>query len=1076
MQLGDLISGSASAAAGYAYLLIQPLGVPGLFGQALLARRTDTDELVVVKSMRADRPAEDRERFLHEARTLERLAEHEERAGRHYAVRLLDQSPPDAPEVFLVLERAAGQNVLEQIVDQVADWQHAPLDERLALEVAWQLAQALRIAHQAGICYDDMKLENLFWSAERPDDPLRIIDWNVTSELAERGTVAGDWARFGARLYELRTGSRIGVDHAGTLLGAGPAGPLWQQLPDGTRDLIAQALGMRYADDEALLRDLRREREQARLDWPALIERAQIADGAGQSIEVRAPVSRAMRLLEALPPDHPARADGLAACADLRQRAALRGGQASARALESAVQSLARNEPRLAIERFQKAYADTGSRDPRPRRWLWLAQLAAEQPERFYSQRAGLEAGVAALGQGDPHTAAARFAEVCLADPDLEPAQQLRAEALALAAATGDELPAALGWLAQLNGASERFPDLQALRAELQTRHVDLQRRAAAQARERELWGAAQSALAAAAAAEHDEALDTALRHVERALAAIEQMLAGGCSPELEPAVRAGRELAHAHLERLTHMQQIRQLPDLMNSPDPRQRRQALGRAEQLIPDWSNLGKLRKQVRQIENCFAALERARAEPQPATIAQALVALDALERMGVKLDQAGGALQQARHDLLARQAALTDGYAREQIAAGLQIAEQARLGLSRARAVDALAALDQIDARGCSQALLDELARARGLAADLDRVLELAAEQRAPIDAALARGELGPAGRMAQQLAHSYPQLPSLAGEAAEIEQVFWGQLIADARGLAAEYRHASLKSASAGAVAGWDARQAALLAQRQGLALPGAQPTEQQTELAAEAERAFDELAEARAGWLRRREQAVAELIAWLDQAERELAAGDAHAARELLAHIHTMYLADDAFEQGLDPLLARAERLAAALRRHHEAELGEMRALAAQLNSSAAQLHYARLQQIAADDGPRAEADAQALWDDIRRRAEQILRDADRVERPADPAVGERHAQLVAALAAVHELAAQLAPQLEGQLADLAADLRRAHEQAGQQLALLQAEERASLAALHAQQRLILRVLAGLGLAMVLFAIVAIVV
>ena len=46
MQLGDLISGSASAAAGYAYLLIQPLGVPGLFGQALLARRTDTDELV----------------------------------------------------------------------------------------------------------------------------------------------------------------------------------------------------------------------------------------------------------------------------------------------------------------------------------------------------------------------------------------------------------------------------------------------------------------------------------------------------------------------------------------------------------------------------------------------------------------------------------------------------------------------------------------------------------------------------------------------------------------------------------------------------------------------------------------------------------------------------------------------------------------------------------------------------------------------------------------------------------------------------------------------------------------------
>ena len=45
-----------------------------------------------------------------------------------------------------------------------------------------------------------MKLDNLFWDHERLDDPLRIIDWNVTSSVAERG-VAGDWARFGALFF-----------------------------------------------------------------------------------------------------------------------------------------------------------------------------------------------------------------------------------------------------------------------------------------------------------------------------------------------------------------------------------------------------------------------------------------------------------------------------------------------------------------------------------------------------------------------------------------------------------------------------------------------------------------------------------------------------------------------------------------------------------------------------------------------------------------------------------------------------------------------------------------------------------
>src|SRR5262249_55098026 len=307
MQVGDIIKGVKGEAAGVAYLVMQSIGAPGLFGQAFVCRRTDGSAEAVVKTMRAGRPHDGRERFFQEAATLERMAEFEGRAGKHYAVRLLDQSSPDAGETFIVLERAGGQNVLDDMLRQIVDWRHAPLDEQLALEIARHFAQALRIAHQAGICYDDMKLDNLFWNAERPDDPLRIIDWNVTSSVAERG-VAGDWARYGARLYELCTGERIGVNRDGTILGEWPAGARWQQLPEGIRDIITQALNLRYTDDVVLLRDLNRESEQARMSWPDLLERATIADGEGQTIDVLTPVGRAERLLHALPPDDPHRA------------------------------------------------------------------------------------------------------------------------------------------------------------------------------------------------------------------------------------------------------------------------------------------------------------------------------------------------------------------------------------------------------------------------------------------------------------------------------------------------------------------------------------------------------------------------------------------------------------------------------------------------------------------------------------------------------------------------------------------------------------------------------------------------
>src|SRR5215207_4212705 len=119
MQVGDIIKGVKGEAAGIAYLVMQTLGTPGLFGQAFLCRRTDDNSEVVVKTLRAGRPHADRERFFQEAGTLERMAEFEQRAGKHYAVRLLDQSAPNATEIFIVLERAGGQNVLDGLLRQI---------------------------------------------------------------------------------------------------------------------------------------------------------------------------------------------------------------------------------------------------------------------------------------------------------------------------------------------------------------------------------------------------------------------------------------------------------------------------------------------------------------------------------------------------------------------------------------------------------------------------------------------------------------------------------------------------------------------------------------------------------------------------------------------------------------------------------------------------------------------------------------------------------------------------------------------------------------------------------------------
>lgn len=1028
MQAGDIIHGATAEAPGRAYLVIKPLGTPGLFGQAWLCRRADDDAEVVVKTLRAGRSAGDHERFWQEARTLECVAAAEERAGKHYAVRLLDHSAADAPEIFLVLERAVGQNVLEDLVEAVLDWQHAPLDERLALEIAWQLAQALRIVHQAGICYDDMKLDNLFWSAERPDDPLRIIDWNVTSSVAERGGVAGDWARFGARLYELRTGARIGIHHDGTMLGAGPGGPVWASLPEGLRDLIEQALSLRYADDDALLRDLEREREQLGLGWAELLDRATIADGASQTIEVLAPLSRAERQLRALPLDDPQRDPALAAAAELRQRAAARRGVASARAIDNALQALARNEPRLAAERFQKAYAESGGRDPRPRRWLWLAQLAAEAPKQYRALKQNLEAGVAALSGDNLPAAREHLARASQAAPDIPTLSWLIYETDALLAATGDRPADGLAGLERLGDALEQYPDLKATRDNLRRTQAVRQRQLAALAHEQEVWAAATREAEAAAQAEAHGQDERALRHAEHALAGLEQLLTDGCTPEVEQAARASRETLTTHLDQLSWRIRARHIPEWARSADPRQRQAALTLAEQIIPSWGDLPELRKQMRQIDACFTILDRARADERVGALEQALAALDVLDRLGVKINPAGVELRAIRQEFAGRRAELLSGQIRARIQSARALVDEARQQLSAAACESAAQLLREIEAQALTPQAREELDAALAQAGDLSRALARVAERRDEVARAVAARDLGGACRLAQQLALDFAQLPRLAEEAVAIEQELWAQLSGQARELAAEYDRLSLRHGAAAHLSDLEARGARLVAQRRAVSRLGEPAHPERAALSAQADHQLAELEQSQARWQERRSIGLAELIGYIKQAETAASQGDSVAALAILKSIDEGYLPPDPHAHGLEPLLIRKERLAHELSRQREALLARARDLQARLDDPAAPLAYDELVEPFAEHAAPLDPEIQPIWQAIQERAWRLRQEHDRVERGELAAIGAQGERLQSAVAAQGErLDAALAAQAQ-RLADVLAALERAAE------------------------------------------------
>lgn len=251
----------------------------GLYGYTWLAYR-ESDKLPVVIKL-SNNPDTGLKVLQAEANTLRELEIAEKKFQQHYAIRLLDDALNQSP-AFLVLELASGQNVLYDLLHKIDQWPLQPDKEALFLEIAFHFARALQITHSAGYVYDDMKLENLFWNKEHnPQHPLRIIDWNVVSPTLKRG-VAPDWARFGARLFQMMTGQTLNVDTEGYLTPPRPeVRKEWDWLPLDIQLIVQSAIDRRYLEDEMIIADLKNVSQ--RLELPS----SDLARKAGKALEAR---------------------------------------------------------------------------------------------------------------------------------------------------------------------------------------------------------------------------------------------------------------------------------------------------------------------------------------------------------------------------------------------------------------------------------------------------------------------------------------------------------------------------------------------------------------------------------------------------------------------------------------------------------------------------------------------------------------------------------------------------------------------------------------------------------------------
>jgi len=146
----------------------------GAHGEVYEARHVDRDDDAAVKLLRREHLSEPTTvaRFLREVRATGALAS-------PHVVRVLATSEPDAPVLFLVMERLSGVTLAERL-------RRTPvLPANEVLQLVTEVGAAIDAAREAGVVHRDLKPPNLFLT----DTAWKVLDYGVASLADASGTL-----------------------------------------------------------------------------------------------------------------------------------------------------------------------------------------------------------------------------------------------------------------------------------------------------------------------------------------------------------------------------------------------------------------------------------------------------------------------------------------------------------------------------------------------------------------------------------------------------------------------------------------------------------------------------------------------------------------------------------------------------------------------------------------------------------------------------------------------------------------------------------------------------------------------
>ena len=157
-----------------AYRIVRLLGQGGM-GAVYEARQEPLDRRVALKTLHADyaRSEESVQRFFNEAKVLSRL-EHPS------IVQVSDFGRSDDGTAFLVMEFLRGQSMAHRLNELAARGER--MNTIVVLQLAWQMADVLAVAHAEGIVHRDIKPDNVMLVTD-PVAPggerVKLLDFGI---------------------------------------------------------------------------------------------------------------------------------------------------------------------------------------------------------------------------------------------------------------------------------------------------------------------------------------------------------------------------------------------------------------------------------------------------------------------------------------------------------------------------------------------------------------------------------------------------------------------------------------------------------------------------------------------------------------------------------------------------------------------------------------------------------------------------------------------------------------------------------------------------------------------------------